>query len=78
LFHFSGGVPRRLNQLLNRLLLHGAGGGLDRIDRSAVDAVADDLEIERPGNDNEPALPLQATAVEPPAAIEAAGCTSAR
>jgi type II secretory pathway predicted ATPase ExeA len=70
LFHFSGGVPRRLNQLLNRLLLHGAVEGLDRIDRSAVDAVADDLEIDLPGNDNEPALPLQATAVEPPAAIE--------
>jgi putative secretion ATPase (PEP-CTERM system associated) len=70
LFHFTGGVPRRLNQLLNRLLLHGAVEGLDRIDRSAVHAVADDLEIERPRNDNEPALPLQAAAIEAPAALE--------
>jgi type II secretory pathway predicted ATPase ExeA len=60
LFHYSGGIPRRLNQLLNRLLLHGAVEGLDLIDRAAVDAVADDLEIERARNDNEPALPLHA------------------
>jgi hypothetical protein len=70
LFQFTGGVPRRLNQLLNRLLLHGAVEGLDRIDRSAVRAVADDLEIERPRNDNEPALPLQAAPIEAPAALE--------
>ena len=70
LFHFSGGVPRRLNQLLNRLLLHGAVEGLDRIDRSAVDAVADDLEIERPRNDNEPALPLETAPVEPAVAVQ--------
>jgi putative secretion ATPase (PEP-CTERM system associated) len=70
LFHFSGGVPRRLNQLLNRLLLHGAVEGLDRIDRSAVDAVADDLEIERPRNDNEPALPLHAAPLDTAVEVE--------
>ena len=70
LFHFSGGVPRRLNQLLNRLLLHGAVEGLDRLDRAAVNAVADDLEIERPRNDNEQVLPLRAAPVEAPVVVE--------
>jgi hypothetical protein len=60
LFRFTGGVPRRLNQLLNRVLLHGAVEGLDRIDDQAVEAVADDLEIERARNDNEPVLPAPA------------------
>jgi putative secretion ATPase (PEP-CTERM system associated) len=36
LFRYTGGVPRRLNQLLNRLLLHGAVETLDVIDRDAV------------------------------------------
>jgi len=67
LFRFTGGVPRRLNQLLNRLLLHGSVEGLDRFDRSAVDAVAHDLETERARNDNEPVLPLQTAAAKPAA-----------
>ena len=65
LFRYTGGVPRRLNQLLNRLLLHGAVESLDVIDRDAVEAVADDLEIERARNDNEPVLPLQPVAAAP-------------
>lgn len=63
LFVLTGGVPRRLNQLLNRLLLHGAVEGLSRFDRSAVEAVADDLDIERPRNDNEAVLPLRSRPV---------------
>ncbi len=43
----TGGVPRRLNQLLNRLLLHGAVEGLECLDAAAVAAVADDLAHER-------------------------------
>jgi len=65
LYRCTGGVPRRLNQLMNRVLLHGAVEGLDRIDRAAVDAVADDLETERARNDNDPALPLRAVAAQP-------------
>jgi putative secretion ATPase (PEP-CTERM system associated) len=64
-YRCTGGVPRRINQLMNRVLLHGAVEGLNRIDRAAVDAVADDLEVERARNDNEPVLPLQAVAAEP-------------
>jgi putative secretion ATPase (PEP-CTERM system associated) len=71
LFSFTGGVPRRLNQMLNRLLLHGAIEGLDRLDGRAVHAVADDLELERARNDNEPALPLGASIAEPTAAPRA-------
>jgi general secretion pathway protein A len=72
LFRFTGGVPRRLNQLLNRVLLHGAVEGLDRIDDQAVEAVADDLEIERARNDNEPVLPLQPIVAAAPEPEEAA------
>jgi len=43
----TGGVPRRLNQLLNRLLLHGAVEGLDRLDGRVVMAVSEDLASER-------------------------------
>ncbi|HZG47429.1 MAG TPA: AAA family ATPase [Allosphingosinicella sp.] len=68
LFRLTGGVPRRLNQLLNRVLLHGAVEGLDRIDGSVVEAVAHDLESERVHNDDQTVLPLQpaaAAAAEP-------------
>jgi general secretion pathway protein A len=44
----SGGVPRRLNQIANRLLLFGAVEGLDGFDREAVESVAADLEAEAP------------------------------
>lgn len=71
LYRCTGGVPRRLNQLMNRLLLHAAVETLDRIGRDAIDAVADDLEIERARNDNEPALPLNAAPVARAAPVEA-------
>lgn len=59
LFRFTDGVPRRLNQMLNRLLLHGAVEGRDRLDHQAVKAVADDLDLDRARNDNEAVLPLR-------------------
>jgi general secretion pathway protein A len=71
MFRFTGGVPRRLNQLLNRLLLHGAVEGLDLIDSAAVDAVADELAIERPAPQEEPVLPMRAAATVPAAAPQA-------
>jgi general secretion pathway protein A len=71
LYRCTGGVPRRLNQLMNRLLLHAAVENLERIGRDAIDAVADDLEIERARNDNEPALPLNAPPTAEPAPAEA-------
>ena len=47
LYAFSGGIPRRLNQLANRLLLHGAVEQLEQLDGEAVEAVAADLAMER-------------------------------
>jgi putative secretion ATPase (PEP-CTERM system associated) len=44
----SGGVPRKVNQLANRLLLHGAIERLERITAAAVDAVAADMAEDRP------------------------------
>ena len=39
----SGGIPRRVNQLANRLMLHAALEGAETIDRQAVEAVAADI-----------------------------------
>jgi putative secretion ATPase (PEP-CTERM system associated) len=44
----SGGIPRRVNQLANRLMLFAAVEGRERIDAASVDAVAADLASERP------------------------------
>jgi hypothetical protein len=72
LFRFTAGVPRRLNQMLNRLLLHGSVEQLDRLDRRAVEAVAEDLEVERPRNDNERVLPLRAARADTAPVVAAA------
>jgi general secretion pathway protein A len=47
LYRHSAGVPRRLNMLLGRVLLHGAVEGLDRIDGATVDLVAHDMVADR-------------------------------
>ena len=44
LHRWSGGVPRRLNQLMSRVLLHGAIEGIDRFDRSDIERVIADLD----------------------------------
>jgi hypothetical protein len=66
LFHGSGGVPRRLNQLAGRVLLHGAIERIEVIDGDVVRTVVADTAMEtpqpfaaRPGP-----LPLRA-AIEP-------------
>ncbi len=46
LFAASAGVPRRLNQLAGRVMLHAAMEGLELIDARAVEAVAADLEVD--------------------------------
>ncbi len=40
----SGGIPRRLNQLMSRVMLHGAIGDLKLIDAGIVEAVLADLD----------------------------------
>jgi general secretion pathway protein A len=69
LFRYTGGVPRRLNQLLNRLLLHGAVEGLEVIDAAAVDAVAGELAMERHAGPAEQPQPLRAVAPAPAASV---------
>lgn len=75
----SGGVPRRLNQLAARLLLHAAVEGADRIDAAAVEAVVADLAADAPAAAPaapaaEPPIPLRSVAASPPAepAVDAA------
>ena len=46
-YRHSDGVPRRLNVLAGRVLLHGAIEGLDRIDGATVDLIAADMADER-------------------------------
>ena len=48
LFRHSGGVPRRLNRIANRLLLFGSVEQIDAFDRAAVDSVVADLAAEAP------------------------------
>jgi putative secretion ATPase (PEP-CTERM system associated) len=46
-YRHSGGVPRRLNVLAGRVLLHGAVEGLERIDVATVDLIAGEMVEER-------------------------------
>ena len=49
IFEFSGGVPRRINSLCDRLLLYGSIEGLHTLDRAAFRAVAEELMEEQGG-----------------------------
>ncbi len=53
----TGGIPRRVNQLANRLMLHAAVEGLETITATAVAAIADDLKAD--------ATPAERAAAEP-------------
>ena len=63
----TGGIPRRVNQLANRLMLHAAVEGLETIAADAVNAVAADLNA-----DAAVAEPAAVQAVAEPAAPRAA------
>ncbi|USI72123.1 XrtA/PEP-CTERM system-associated ATPase [Sphingomonas morindae] len=43
LYRHSGGLPRRLNLLAGRVLLHGSIDGLERIDAATVEMIAEDM-----------------------------------
>ncbi|MGI4732155.1 MAG: ExeA family protein [Janthinobacterium lividum] len=64
LYRASGGVPRRLNQLAGRVLLHCAIGGIDLIDAAVVDAVAADGAAE--ARVPEPMAPAEPVAAPEP------------
>ncbi|CAN5299194.1 hypothetical protein BH10PSE14_BH10PSE14_16380 [soil metagenome] len=65
LYRGSEGVPRRLNQLAARVMLHGAIEQLDTLDASVVNAVIDDVSGDMPSADTPPAA---TTPVAAPAA----------
>jgi len=59
----SGGIPRRVNQLCHRLMLHAAVGGLELIDAAAVEAVAAEMRADSAAPEparEEKVLPLRA------------------
>ena len=64
----SGGIPRRVNQLANRLMLFAAVEGAQSIDARSVEAVAADMEAERPQGpapQGERVLPLRSVQAAP-------------
>jgi len=75
----TGGIPRRVNQLANRLLLHAAIEDTDLIGAASVDAVAEDLRADSPAaapapaaapREEEKVLPLRSARPPLPAANE--------
>ena len=81
LYRWSGGVPRRLNQLAARAMLHGAIEQLDVLDGAVVEAVAADIDRDMPvvhlplpspaAQPQEVPLPMSSASVDRFAAIEA-------
>ena len=63
----SGGIPRRVNQLANRLMLHAAVEGVDTIGAETVDAVAADAGADNAAPTREPerVLPLRGARLQP-------------
>lgn len=66
LYRHSGGVPRRLNMLVGRVLMHGAVEGLARIDAATIDMVAADMGEERAVPDTTEAPRRRAADAAPP------------
>lgn len=65
LYRHTGGIPRRLNQLASRLFLYAAMEKLETIDADAVEAVAADMESDRPQAREERVLPLRGASISP-------------
>jgi putative secretion ATPase (PEP-CTERM system associated) len=65
---YSGGIPRRVNQLAHRLLLNAAVEGADRITGEAVHAVAADMGADAAAPERAPeekVLPLRSARLAP-------------
>jgi putative secretion ATPase (PEP-CTERM system associated) len=68
IYRHTGGVPRRVNQLAQRLLLFGAVDQLDTIDAEVVLAVVADMASDnQPKVSEERVLPLRGARSSPPA-----------
>lgn len=65
LYRHTGGVPRRINKLANRLFLFASVEQLETLDGEAVDLVAADLAADRPQAKEEGVLPLRTSAGKP-------------
>lgn len=70
LYEASGGVPRRINQICNRLMMLGAVEQRSRIDGAMLSAVLDELELDG-------TLQLNRTRPEPQPQVEAPGALAA-
>ncbi|HEY5710632.1 MAG TPA: AAA family ATPase [Allosphingosinicella sp.] len=80
----SGGIPRKVNQLMHRLMLHAALEGAERVGAASVEAVAADMGADAVAapqlvpaaasvpSDEERVLPLRAARLAPVAANEPA------
>ncbi len=66
-FRHAGGLPRRINQLMNRVLLLAGVEARDAIDAATVDSAAEDLAGERPQAAPQPVLPLRSVPSVPAA-----------
>ncbi|HEX8625198.1 MAG TPA: AAA family ATPase [Allosphingosinicella sp.] len=67
LYRHSGGVPRKLNQLANRVLLYAGVERLESVGGHDVEAVAADMAADRPASASTRVLPLRRAAAEPAA-----------
>ncbi len=80
IYHFTEGVPRRINTLCDRLLLLGALEELHHIDRAALETVTRDIVEEQGGGDTGEyavaSLRQEVTAHAPPGAARAAGAAA--
>ena len=72
---FTGGVPRRINTLCDRLLLYGYLEGLHRLDETAIRSVTADIVEEHGGADDEVAEEAPTLAVPEP--VNGAAATAA-
>lgn len=64
LYAWSGGIPRRINNLVSRVLLFGAMEGIDTFTAAHVHAVADDLAVDGMRGAT-PVEPIAVTAKDP-------------
>ena len=74
IYAFTNGVPRRINTLMDRLLLHGYLEEIHEIDRDGLDAVTNDI-IEEQGDPADSA-PMELPTLETSPGIAPSGRSS--
>jgi putative secretion ATPase (PEP-CTERM system associated) len=70
IYEFTDGVPRRINTLMDRLLLYGYLEEVHAIDREALNSVANDIIEEQGGVSDVDPMPMIAPPEEPSLQIE--------